>query len=239
MKFMERKSSKVENVGDIQDAVSRSLDKLAELDRSGELPEALRGLLYIAPPDHHRSSVAMKYPAAKGWRQRRRDADASYWHRETDAIEVTFQALPMVPVGVRSPLVDREVAYEPRAAAVDARVASLIRALAKAERDPRFSQFVALKRFRDDYLLTEGQEWAYSPDGRHDVLRAAIESGFVLRSQVANPKSPSFPVTAVHVNREHPVVIQVLRESNMPNSRFAPITLAGEPLSATIVRERG
>jgi len=55
---------------------------------------------------------------------------------------------------------------------------------------------------------------------------------------VPNPKSPQFPVTTVRLNRLMPEVKVVLGQNGSSDLDFHPVEIAGEPLSATILRER-
>jgi len=59
----------------------------------------------------------------------------------------------------------------------------------------------------------------------------------ILVGKVPNPKSPQFPVTSIRLNRLMPEVQEVL---GLPKKDlgFHPIHIKGEPLSATILRER-
>jgi hypothetical protein len=109
-------------------------------------------------------------------------------------------------------------------------------ALAKAQRDPQLS-FVSLKWFRDVYLAQQGYAWAALPEDRRHTLVQAIDRKWILTSKHPNPKNPQFPVTAIKVN---PVaeVRKILTQEAGFGSAFAPITIAGEPLSTTVLRER-
>lgn len=113
----------------------------------------------------------------------------------------------------------------------------LIRAARSAEQRPGF-EFVALKWFRDLFLPAQGYHWSRSPADRARAIRSAIEEGILLTYKVPNPKTPAFPVTAVRLNRQHPEVSAVLREEGADPSSFTPIDIKGEPLSATVLRER-
>jgi hypothetical protein len=105
----------------------------------------------------------------------------------------------------------------------------LCRALDEVEREGR--AFVALKWFRDDVLPSKGFTWASDSEQRQAVLTAAIERGLIVTSRVPNPRSP-FPTTAIRLNRT-PVSPQSERQ------RYSPIQIKGEPLSSTILRDRG
>jgi len=60
----------------------------------------------------------------------------------------------------------------------------------------------------------------------------------VLTSKVPNPKSPSYPVTAIRLNRQHPQVAAVLGEQDSAALGFQPVDIRGEPLSETVLRDR-
>jgi hypothetical protein len=114
--------------------------------------------------------------------------------------------------------------------------AELLRALDRAESTPGWS-FVSLKKFRDEVLPTENVPSIRSDVERQSVLRSAIDKRLILRGKVQNPKSPQFPVTSIRLNRLMPEVQEVL---GLPKKDldFHPIHIKGEPLSATILRER-
>ena len=116
---------------------------------------------------------------------------------------------------------------------------SLLKALAKAESTPGWN-FVSLKKFRDEVLPSESfPPGAFQPTdvAWQDAIRSAIDKRLILVSKVPNPKSPQFPVTSIRVNRLMPEVQGVL---GLPKRgvEFHPIHIKGEPLSATILRER-
>ena len=112
----------------------------------------------------------------------------------------------------------------------------LLRALDRAESTPGWS-FVSLKKFRDEILPTENVPSIRSDVERQSVLRSAIDKRLILRGKVQNPKSPQFPVTTIRLNRLMPEVQEVLGLAKK-DLGFHPIHIKGEPLSATILRER-
>jgi|SRR5271169_1282713 len=112
----------------------------------------------------------------------------------------------------------------------------LLKALDRAESTPGWS-FVSLKKFRDEILPVENVPSIRSDVERQNVLRSAIEKRLILRGKVQNPKSPQFPVTSIRLNRLMPEVQQVLGQPKR-DLDFHPIHIKGEPLSATILRER-
>jgi hypothetical protein len=114
--------------------------------------------------------------------------------------------------------------------------AELIRALGRAESTPGWS-FVSLKKFRDEILPVENIPYLDSDILRQKALRYAIDKRLILLSKVQNPKSPQFPVTTIRLNRLLPEVQEVLGQPKS-DLDFHPIHIKGEPLSATILRER-
>ncbi len=115
-------------------------------------------------------------------------------------------------------------------------IRALFRALDRAESTPGWS-FVSLKKFRDEILPVEDIPFLRSDVERQKALRYAIDKRLILLSKVQNPKSPQFPVTTIRLNRMLPEVQEVL---GLPKKDldFHPIHIKGEPLSATILRER-
>ncbi|MGA7218987.1 MAG: hypothetical protein WBX38_11760, partial [Candidatus Sulfotelmatobacter sp.] len=115
----------------------------------------------------------------------------------------------------------------------------LLRALDRAESTPGWN-FVSLKRFRDDILPTEPLapgESALTDVNWQEVISTAIDKRLILTGKVLNPKSPQFPTTSIRLNRMLPAVQQILGQPKK-NLGFRPIHIKGEPLSATILRER-
>ena len=112
---------------------------------------------------------------------------------------------------------------------LEAREEELCRILDEAERQGR--AFIALKWFRDEVLPTKGLTWATDADERQAVLAAAIEKRLIVTSRVPNPRSP-FPTTAIRLSRAPATGAAGAR-------RYAPVRIQGEPLSSTILHERG
>jgi hypothetical protein len=169
-------------------------------------------------------------------RDKRRSASIDTFTPETDSVRISFEPLdeelpaqvsPAPDVG-RSQI-DDEAVGDP--------VSDLIRALDRAEDRPGYD-FISLKWFRDTALVAEKLSWAASPERRQSVLRNAIDNKFVLTSKVPNPKNPEYPVTAIRLNRLLPLVKATLGQATTVDMDFHPVVIQGEPLSATILRER-
>jgi hypothetical protein len=95
-----------------------------------------------------------------------------------------------------------------------------------------------LKRFRDLILPAESYEWAKSSAVRDQILRIAIDDGVVLKGKIPNPTAPAFPTTTIRLNRRHPEVIAALGQAGAADSGFQPVSIRGEALSDTVLRER-
>jgi hypothetical protein len=172
----------------------------------------------------------------RGNRKKRRDAEFEHnWDPDTDSIRIVCS-----PITEETETATGKLAASSQTAnlaSAEDRFSDLIRALDRAERRPGY-QFVSLKWFRDTALVHEGFSWAANESARHDVLRDGIDRRWILTSKVANPRPPQFPVTAIRLNRQMPEVNAVLgsRAAGLPD--FRPVSIRGEPLSATVLRDR-
>ncbi len=207
------------------------------------LKAALKQLGYSIPKN---SRLRVKFLSADG-RKKRSNADAQTWAPESDPMKVwlesTSEEEALVAVTPEpEALAPREVPrdQEPRDVTSEIFVhpaeAELLRALDKAESTPGWS-FVSLKKFRDEILPGAGLPSIRTDVERQSVLRSAIEKRLILKKPIPNPKSPQFPVTSIRLNRLLPEVQQVLGLKKRALG-FRPIHIKGEPLSATILRER-
>jgi hypothetical protein len=183
-------------------------------------------------------------------RKKTKSASAETWSPESDLIQISFEresgdgsdegdvvnsASPQPKVQVS----DRPIAGhhpDPQFTVSDS-LSDLIRCLDHAESRPGYT-FVALKWFRDVALTSGAPAWAQSDAVRSNVLRDAIERRIVLTGRIPNPNSPQFPVTTIKLNRLLPEVRTVLGSGDSSEESFEPITIRGESLSATVLRER-
>ena len=147
----------------------------------------------------------------------------------TDAIGAVVAIPQAVSTGDSQPgsLSDRS-SEEPGAEKISKEIQECCEALESAGAD---RDFVALKRFRDLVLPAHAFPWAVSETERQRVLNEGIGAGAIQVKKIPNPKSPSHPTTVISVNRD--------RLSQKRPSRFQPVTVIGEPVSATILRDRG
>jgi hypothetical protein len=182
-------------------------------------------------------------------RKKRSNASANNWSPASGRIEIRFEPNSQQEESV-SPEISRGVgskssaksqsSSEPNALGAPLEIEiKLLRALDRAESTPGWS-FVSLKKFRDEVL--PGEAFAPGKSKTSDVhwqeaIRRAIEKRWILTGKVQNPKSPQFPVTSIRLNRLLPEVQEVLGLSKK-DLDFRPIHIKGEPLSATILRER-
>jgi hypothetical protein len=200
-------------------------------------------------PEHYQLQVSLL--DANG-RKKRSDASAENWSPESGRIEIRFQSVatlrgepssegPRATQTVAAPSVQAErVSDNSRGSTVDVHPAEadLLKALDRAESTPGWS-FVPLKKFRDEILPSEHSPSMPGGDVHYQsVLRSAIEKRLILVGKVPNPKAPQFPVTTIRLNRLMPEVRAALGQADNPDLDFHPVEISGEPLSATILRER-
>jgi len=212
------------------------------------LKTALKNLGYSIPKSFR---LRVNLLQANG-RKKRSNAGAYTWAPESERMEVwlePFNGVARVPASIvgterepKTPSASGAVSLQPALGAGAASIyvypaeAELLRALDRAESTPGWS-FVSLKKFRDEILPTANVPSIRSEVERQTVIGSAIEKRFILTGKVQNPKSPQFPVTSIRLNRLMPEVQEVLGQPKK-SLGFHPIHIKGEPLSATILRER-
>lgn len=208
-------------IQDCQEAVANGLAILHKMNLPSE--EAIRALQFLAPKGF-RPVVEFR----ESGRKKRRTASADNWTPKTGEILITFD--PADPVEEDdSPATDQPAkAASPGS---DVALEEVCRTLSEAEIG---RSFVALKWFRDEFLPAKSYRWARTTEDRHAVLTRAITGGWILTGKVTNPRAPQYPTTTIRVNRQ--------RQSHFQGamaSRFRPVPISGEPLSRTILRDRG
>ena len=222
------------NVKEVELEFSRKLDNL--------LSDILQDLGYSLPQSHQ---VKASLLDSHG-RKKRSNAAAVNWSPVMGRIEIRFE--PAVPEEKElNSMVATTAAKQPAAnagklpkdiAGVLPAEADLLKALDRAESRPGWS-FVPLKKFRDEILPQEHLPSSANTDVHHRaVLESVIGKNLVLVGRVPNPKSPQFPVTTIRLNRLRPEVKAVLGQNGSSDLDFHPVEISGEPLSATILRER-
>jgi hypothetical protein len=194
-------------VADLEHDLENALDHVRELDRRGELPDELRPLLLLSPVDGSSVHVSLRHRDMA--RQIRRNHGAQAFNQRDGAAWIVFEA----PLPVRDEPRGRDERQDSRrserARDENDPFDEFVLALDEAENQPQLN-FVSLKWFRDTYLARSGFGWAQDPDVPRRILQDATERNIVLTSKVPNPKQPTFPVTSIHLNRQHPDVQRIL-----------------------------
>jgi hypothetical protein len=223
----------MKNVKEVELEFGRKLDNA--------LADILQELGYAVPQSHQIKASLLDSTG----RKKRSNASADRWSPVSGRIEIRFEPLAQERKQMNS------VAPQPAAKESPAKLeklhkvvaglhpaeADLLIALDRAESRPGWN-FVPLKKFRDEILSQEHLPSMPTDVERRSVLNSAIEKKFILLGKVNNPKSPQFPVTTVRLNRLMPEVKVVLGQTNSQDLDFHPVEISGEPLSATILRER-
>jgi hypothetical protein len=199
------------SVADLENDIESALEHLRDLDLRGKLPPELRPLLLLAPVEGSSVHVSLRHRDTV--RQIRRAHGAQAFAQRACGAWIVFEA-PQLEWHDEG---GREAA--PHVRPFD----EFIRALHQAEHEPQL-HFVSLKWFRDTYLQKCGFAWAQEPDAPRRLLQEATDRGLVLTSKVPNPKTPAFPVTSIHLNREHPDLQRILGSD-------APPPRSGDPAS--------
>ncbi|MGD0988298.1 MAG: hypothetical protein ABR874_10835 [Candidatus Sulfotelmatobacter sp.] len=227
------------NIEQVESSIAEELDKplKAALKRHGyPIHESFRLRLSLLNADGRKKR---SNAVAHAWAPEKSEP-AQFWLEPS-----TAKTLPAAAVAqeaeATAPASEMTSASVPRGASgastyVHPAEAELLRALDRAESTPGWS-FVSLKKFRDEILPTADVPSIRSDVERQSVLRSAIDKRLILKKPVPNPKSPQFPVTSIRLNRLLPEVQEVLGTPKR-SLDFHPIHIKGEPLSATILRER-
>jgi hypothetical protein len=223
----------VKNVKEVELEFGRKLDNA--------LADVLQELGYSVPQSHQIKASLLD----SNGRKKRSNASADHWSPVLGRIEIRFEPIAQEQKQINS------VTSQPAAKEFPAKPgklskgipgvrpaeADLLIALDRAEARPGWN-FVPLKKFRDEILPQEHFPSMPTDVHHRSVLESAIEKKFILVSKVPNPKSPQFPVTTIRLNRLMPEVKAVLGQTNSQDLDFHPVEISGEPLSATILRER-
>ncbi len=224
----------MKNVKEVELEFGRKLDNA--------LADILQDLGYSLPQSHQ---VRASLLDSNG-RKKRSNAAADNWSPVLGRIEIRFEPvaheLKQINSATSRPAAKESPAKYERPSkgipGVHPAEEDLLIALDRAESRPGWN-FVPLKKFRDEILPQEHLPSLANTDVHHSsVLNAAIEKKFILVGKVPNPKSPQFPVTTIRLNRLMPEVKAVLGQTNSQDLDFHPVEISGEPLSATILRER-
>ena len=223
----------MKNVREVELEFGRKLDNA--------LVDILQDLGYSVPQSHQVKASLLD----SNGRKKRSNASADNWSPVLGRIEIRFEPVVQDQKQINSQTshtAGKEFSAKPEKffkeiSGVHPAEADLLIALDRAESRPGWN-FVPLKKFRDEILPQEHLPSIPTDVERRSVLNSVIEKKFVLLGKVVNPKSPQFPVTTVRLNRLMPEVKAVLGQTNSQDLDFHPVEISGEPLSATILRER-
>ncbi len=229
-------------------------DTIEQIERQGaqQLDAPVRKFLqhYYPNPQGRRLTISL---LDESGRKKRCSASPENWSPESGEIRIRFEPADSSQVHVEAAKSEERSASSGQNAAASAstevgslasdaarllrqnneKLAQILDALDRAEATPGWN-FVPLRKFRDEILPGNVQ----SPDERHALLDLAIKRRFVLVGKVPNPKAPQFPVTTVRLNRLMPEVKAILGQPDDEEMDFHPVEIRGEPMSATITRER-
>jgi len=225
------------NIKDVEPELAK---KLVE-----PLRDALRNLRYSSP-EHYQIRVVL---LDESGRKKRSNAAAQSWSPDSGRIEIRFEPTSQEQEELCSQTprrTENTTSSEHEGSAAESAdsgshlhpaEAELLRALSRAESKPGWN-FVPLKKFRDEILPQEHLTLIRTEVEQHSTLGSVIEKRFVLLGKVPNPKSPQFPVTTIRLNRLMSEVRVALGQNAKADLDFQPVEIQGEPLSATILRER-
>ena len=213
-------------IADIQRDIEESLANLTVAN----LPPTLEGLRHLPVGDHHPQVVIRN---VDGGRKVREDAAGSYF--DPDRCEVVIRFVPVETDGYgddRGGVTVRDADDSAVPFDFGKPLEQLLDELGKVEGT---RPFVGLKWFRDQVLPACRHEWARNPGTLRSLLRYATDQRLILTSQVPNPNQPHHPVTAIRINRRHP-----LYQSEAPRreSRFTPIRIRGGSIADTVLGDR-
>ena len=229
-------------IHDVENRLQTGLEALRDLPLNSQIMEALRYIL----PDGYSPIVQLE----EDGRKKRSTADASNWQPETGEIRIYFEKRPVhvsqptlksfasppakrpttMPASSSTPLANPAASRPFGPLPVSpTEMTECCQALAEAEKIGR--QFIALKWFRDDFLIKQGFVWASSDSRRQQVLAHAIEHGRIDSRKIPNPRSPQFPTTIITLNRSN-------ASPGVP-PRFEPVSVRGESVSSSLLRDRG
>ena len=217
----------MKTISEVEESLERSLSVSWDRISSRPIPQGYRLRVQLQDTKH---------------RKKRSTASADHWSPESGEILVWFEPAEddQFPIGVPGTSAGTVLDSQPRPARVGPPqnpMSDLIKALDRAERRPGLD-FIALTWFRDAALSAESFEWTKSESTKREIISEAIHKRIILTSKVPNPKIPERPVTAIRLNRLLPEVKQTLGYIEELDSDFHPVEIRGEPLSATIMRER-
>lgn len=219
----------MKNIQQLQEEVESSIMWFSNWQNPPSELAALRHVLC-------RTNPKVSFRSAKG-RKIREDAAADYFDRDEVSLVVDNRLLPDINDGslAGDPSAPHSVEVAQHTdESMDSKIEQFVEALREAEcgRD-----FVGLKWFRDQFLGEKVPEWADDFEERRATLQYALKEKLVLTNQVANPRNPLHPVTAIRLNRRHPRFVKH-QERPAAQKRFRPARISGAALSETVIEGR-
>ena len=232
-------------IAEAEDCIQRGLERLRDLPLNDTVSEALS---FVAPRGY-RLVVQLE----EDGRKKRSTASISNWNHDSGEIVMFFEPLPVSldAQEQRAKETTPPSSFEARIRAIQESRGAAEKAggennrggainlesevrdccIAMSEAEKLGKQFYGLKWFRDEFLPERGYSWTAALQDRQRVLNRAIQDGLIDTQAIPNPRNPAFPTTTLLLNRE--------KAKGIVGSRFRPIVARGEPLSETIIRDRG
>jgi ribonuclease HI len=215
----------------------------ANLDSREELRNSVLKLREMLFPVGYNVKVQLE----EDGRKKRSTADASHWSFSAGEMVLFFDPAPELgetdsplgPIAVlphansaateTSAQPEVSVSAAPSSTDVELEIQQCVKALEDVEKLGK--QFIAFKWFRDLVLAGLSHKWASNAEDRQRVLAAAIDAGRISIQKIPNPRQPMFPTTTLSINRT--------ARAPESKSRFNPVHVIGEPVSKTLLRDRG
>jgi len=214
-----------DDLEELERAIAQALTKLRELSAQNALPPVLQPLTLIAPPRGFVVQVELTpytdHARPDDWNRDPR------WDARNGELRIGYEPARDEPArDERGWYGDDLRGPQAVSGPIDPQVAlrDIVRVVGRAEGDPAF-KFLALKFLRDQ-LLPRQIAWGSLPNEAQIQINFAIDQGVLVTSKVENPRAPQYPVTAVQLNREHPLVRSMI---GPPHDAAPPHDVDAEP----------
>jgi len=232
-------STSTVTISDLEGRIESALERLrltSDVTPQHDANALLKELRELLAPASYQANVQLQ----EDGRKKRSTADASYWSFGKGEMMIYFEsrlgetAAPLSLV-TKTAEIPGQIPQSGALAGSDdehglsEEIRQCCEALDQAEKQGR--QFVSYKSFRDLTLPAFQYKWSKTPEDRQRVLMSAIEKGAIISKRIPNPKSPLHPTATLSLNRTS-IHAQT-------KSRFSPVSVQGEPVSATLLRGRG
>jgi hypothetical protein len=212
-----------QTIEEAQNSIKSAILKLADVD-----PNRVKPFLC---PDGYELVVELQEEG----RKKRRNASSENWSPEKGEVFIYFEKRPPGAATVSAPIAARPGQAPAKNDVSKPEAENPVKQLTSVLQEvERTRDFVSLKWFRDDVLASRSFPWAKDAAERQNVMRKAIEAGYVLTSRVHNPHTPQYPTTSIRTNRA-----KLAGTSAAAPARYTPVPVRGEPVSVTLLRDRG